>query len=61
MSRSIEYYINKCATCAKRKIYTGRTKELMIPREEFGPRTNCSRCGIFCGISGKVQVFISYY
>ena len=24
-------------TCAKRKIYTGRTKELMIPREEFGP------------------------
>ena len=35
INRSIEHEIQKCAMCAKRKIYTGRTKELMILREEF--------------------------
>ena len=37
MSQFIEYEIQKCAIYAKRKTYTGRTKELMIPRKEFGP------------------------
>jgi Integrase core domain len=37
MARSIEHEIKKCIICSKRKIYTGKTKEVFIPREEFGP------------------------
>ena len=36
MSKTIELMVQRCEICAKRKTYSGRTKELLIPREDFG-------------------------
>jgi len=37
MKRNVEHQLKKCMICNMRKVYTGKTKESLIPRTEFGP------------------------
>ena len=37
MRKNIENEVAACDICAKRKVYTGKTKKTLLPREDFGP------------------------